>query len=113
VYRYGTGASLVNAAGLAAWVWILQLAVLLVAVLRLFRPRGVYLVLAVLCCAVSRFLVGLCCKPGRINKARPSAVTVHRRYTPKKQRRPLGSTEPREYNWGATWKKKQRLQSIQ
>jgi hypothetical protein len=31
----------------------------LVAVLRLFRSRGVYLVLAVLCCAVSRFLVGL------------------------------------------------------
>jgi hypothetical protein len=56
--RYG--GELVNVAGLAAWVWILQLAVLLVAVLRLFRPCGVYLVLAVLCGAVSRFLVGLC-----------------------------------------------------
>jgi hypothetical protein len=32
----------------------------LVAVLRLFHSCGVYLVLAMLCCAVSRFLVELC-----------------------------------------------------
>jgi hypothetical protein len=55
-------------------VWILQFAVLLVAVLRLYRPRGVYLVLAVQHRNQKNSQLEnphSCCKPGRINKLTP------------------------------------------